>query len=168
MRGALARTLAEGQTKTPESLILDAGLQKLRPLLEPRGFRFDDVVFGASHGFGVFCPVVSDSVEIHVTVVDSVGIRSPSYRMRSPWGTAGCGHIPLLEVLGCTQAHLVPADSPHGLSYVAAGGGDPFDALVDDLQAWVLPAFDESETDFLSAIQHARDLHVQRMVSGSG
>ena len=151
---------------THESRILDVGLEKLRPLLEPRGFRFGDIVFGASHGFGVFCPVVSDSIEVHFTVVDGEGIRAPSYRVRRPLGES-CDHTSLLEVLGCAQAHLVPVNSSRGLSYVAAGGGGPFDALVEDLQAWVLPAFDESEADFCSAIQRAHDLRMRRMVSGS-
>jgi len=139
-----------------ERLYLEAGLGKLRPLLEAHGFEWEPVAIGATHSrFNTWAVVHlrRPNLEIGLIVRNQNELGCPNYAMEPYERFAS--HRSLLAALHKQDgARLVP-ESQHGVSYRAKDGGDPIDALHADLRDAILPVLRESEEKFFKALSDA-------------
>ncbi|RYG87658.1 MAG: hypothetical protein EON58_20560 [Alphaproteobacteria bacterium] len=136
--------------QSSEREFLRYGVLKLRPILAPAGFMYFSGEVAVSSG-GPFATATfrRRNLEIGLIVRDRDSLGCPSYFE----GDGYAGHSDLIEALGMKgKAHLVPGDQ---VAYRSADGGDPFDALLADLQEVILPALERSHAAFSSAIVRA-------------
>jgi len=135
---------------TPESTNLAVGVKKLRPLFAEHGFRYAPDHHGVSHG-GQFATGVfrRGRLKIELIVRNRDELGCPNYTE----GQGYVGHDDVFWALGREgEAQLVLGG---WLSFRAKDGGDPFDALLVDLERVVLPALQRSQADFSAAIARA-------------
>ena len=77
------------------------------------------------------------------------GLGAPNYSM----GRGYAGHDDLVVALGRSGEERLVETRP--FSWGARDGGDPFDALLHDLEHIVLQAVDKSESDFRVSLARA-------------
>jgi hypothetical protein len=134
----------------PELTSLNAGLEKLRPLLSSDHFQLnhgnDGISSGGSFAVAFFRRGI---LEISLIVRNKTELGCPNYSE----GNGYAGHNDLISALGHEGREQLVAGG--GTSYVAKGGGDPFDALRSDLEQFVLPPFRASENGFNIALAQA-------------
>jgi hypothetical protein len=133
-----------------ERRTLDAGVEKLRPSLNARGFEYSTgdhaVSSGGPFAVGFFR---RGDIEIGLIVRSKTALGCPNYSA----GHGYAGHEDLISALGADgRQDLVSGEWP---SFQSRGGGDPFDALRHDLEHIILPAFDESEVRFRASLARA-------------
>jgi len=138
------------------SRVLEAGLVKLRPLLEGHGFSDGASDSGIAHGeYATKCFRRGD-IELGL-IVRGTEIGCPNYSI----GDCHVGHDNLLAELGAADAAQLV--SLGFVSWGARNGGDQFDSLAADLRELILPVLVRSEDDFRNAIAQARKkLQAQR------
>jgi hypothetical protein len=133
-----------------ERTTLDQGVDRLRPLLEGRGFTYSAGDEAASSG-GRFAAgsFRRGTLEIGLIVRDRVALGCPNYST----GHGYAGHDDVIQALGADGRQQLVAGE--GLAFRARGGGDSFEALRQDLERIILPALDDSEDRFLASLQRA-------------
>jgi len=76
-------------------------------------------------------------------------------------GQGFAGHQDLIAELGhAGEEQLVPGSD---LSYVGKDDQNPFDALIADLQEFIVPLIEKSEESFLAALGRAVARHHERL-----
>jgi len=138
--------------RTAERAALELGIERLGGVLRVRGFEYSSGEEAASSA-GPFAVGVFRRAELEIGLIVRNGnaLGCPNYSR----GRGYAGHNHLIWALGAEgKEQLVPGD---WVSFRARTGGDPFDALRNDLVSIVLPALDASELDFLASLSRAVD-----------
>ena len=138
------------------------GVLKLIPLMSSYGFSHETSDSGTSSG-GRFATVkfTKDALEIGLIVRFGSELGCPNYSE----GKGYAGHCDLMSFIDpCAVPKLVPNGS---ISYCSAQGGDPFEALLYDLEHTILPALKKDSIAFSSALAKAHG-KFQRKLKGGG
>ena len=147
---------------TLEQQTMDAGVGKLMPLLSPYGFSHASSDTGSSSG-GRFATATftKNNLEIGLIVRFGSELGCPNYSE----GNGYAGHGGLMSAVDPdAEPRLVP-NGP--ISYCAVDGGDPFDALMYDLEQTILPALKRDPAGFSVSLAQAHG-RFQRQLKGGG
>jgi hypothetical protein len=151
------RLVEMAQDSNTQQALLDDGVQQIRTALSARGFEYSAGDQGVSSGgrFAVASFRRADLI-LGLIVRHGTGLGAPNYSM----GHGYAGHDRLVVALGRSgEERLVET---RRFSWGARDGGDPFDALLHDLEHIVLPALDKSESEFRVSLARAvRDFREQ-------
>jgi len=133
-----------------ERTVLARGIEKIRGILEARGFHYapgdQSVSSGGSFAVGFFR---RGDLEIGLIVRSGGALGCPNYSEQRDCA----GHEELIqEIDPSAEAQLVAGEFVHFRSRV---GGDAFDALRVDLETVILPALDASDAEFRQALRRA-------------
>ena len=141
---------------------MDAGVAKLMPLLSSYGFSLASSDTGSSSG-GRFATATfsKENFEIGLIVRFGSELGCPNYSE----GHGYAGHGGLISAIDSdAQPRLVP-NGP--ISYCAVDGGDPFDALMHDLERTILPSLKNDSAAFRVSLARAHG-RCQRQLKGGG
>jgi hypothetical protein len=152
------------QSDSAERTYLAVGIEKLETLLKEYGFDYypgdQAVSSGGRFALGFFR---RGNLEIGLIVRHQNELGCPNY---SEGGEGYAGHDDLFWALGKEgESMLVPGQD---LAYVARDGGDPFDALLSDLEHVILPAIQKSDADFSRARARAHKKFQDQLRGRSG
>jgi hypothetical protein len=147
---------------TLEQQTMNAGVAKLMPLFSAHGFILASSDTGISSG-GRFATATFRKGNLQIGLIVRFGseLGCPNYSERNGYADHG-GLISTIDP--GAEPRLVP-NGP--ISYRAVDSGDPFDALMDDLEQTILPALKRDPAGFSMSLAQAHG-RFQRQLKGGG
>jgi hypothetical protein len=141
-----------------EQQTLRDGVERVEQVLRSHGFTHTLQEPGISSG-GPFAVAEFRRGKLNIGLIvrnkDQLGC--PNYSV----GQGFAGHQDLIAELGHTGEEQLVSGSD--LSYVGKDDQNPFDALIADLQEFIVPWIEKSEESFLAALRRAVARHHERL-----